>query len=147
MQGEIPVTTQAIRNKSILVVDDDASMLRALQKVLHGEGAGVTCVAGAEDAIELLTRRQEKIDLVITDLRLPFVTGATLVYAVHQIFPALPVIVLTAFGGPDVKAACHEQGAAAFLEKPLDTAQLLAAIERALAPAKTAPDADATGRG
>lgn len=127
------MTSKRLLKKSILVVDDDAGMLRALEKVLRGAGAEVTCFTCGDDAIELLTRRENPIDLVITDLRLPFVTGATLVYAVHRIFPTVPVIVLTAFGSPDVKAACEEQGVAAFLEKPLDTAHLLAAIGRALA--------------
>lgn len=133
VQAATRMTSKRLLKKSILVVDDDAGMLRALEKVLRGAGAEVTCFTRGDDAIELLTRREKPIDLVITDLRLPFVTGATLVYAVHRIFPTLPVIVLTAFGSPDVKAACEEQGVAAFLEKPLDTAHLLAAIGRALA--------------
>lgn len=128
------VTTNSLRDKSILIVDDDASMLRALEKVLGSEGAIVTSIPRADDAIELLTLRQKSFDLVITDLRMPFVTGATLTYAVHQVFPTLPIIVLTAFGDPAVKAACLEQGAAAFLEKPLDTIQLLSAIFGALTP-------------
>jgi DNA-binding NtrC family response regulator len=123
-----------LRDKSVLVVDDDAGMLRALDKVLTGEGAVVTRADCAEDAVEILTGRQKRIDLVITDLRMPFVNGITLVYAIHEILPVIPVIVLTAFGSPDVKAECLKQGAAAMLEKPLDTPQLLAAIEDALAP-------------
>jgi DNA-binding NtrC family response regulator len=129
-----PRTMKKLRDKSVLVVDDDAGMLRALDKVLSGEGAIVICADCAGDAMEILTARQKRIDLVITDLRMPFVTGLTVLYAIHEIFPALPVIVLTAFGSPDVKAECLSQGAAAILEKPLDTPQLLAAIEDALAP-------------
>ena len=108
-------------------------MLRALDKVLSGEGAAVTCAMEAAEAVEILTQRQKPIDLVITDLRMPFVTGMTLLYAIHEVFPALPVVVLTAFGSPDVKAECFKQGAAAFMEKPLDTPQLLAAIQSVLA--------------
>lgn len=119
---------KCIRKKSILVVDDDEAMLRALKKVLSGEGAAVTCTAWAGDAIEILAKRQQQFDLIITDLRMPLVTGMTLVCAIHKIIPELPVIVLTAFGAPDTEVACREQGAVAFLEKPLDTAQLLAAI-------------------
>lgn len=129
-----------LRNKSILVIDDDAGMLRALDKVLTGEGAAVSCADFAGDAVEILTQRQKKIDLVITDLRMPFVNGLTVVYAIREVFPALPVIVLTAFGSPDVKAECLQQGAAAVLEKPLDTSELLAAIEAAFA-SKTSPAA------
>jgi DNA-binding NtrC family response regulator len=120
----------SIRDKCILLIDDDTKMLRALKKVLSGEGAIVTCAEWAGDAIELLAQRQTQIDLVITDLRMPLVSGLTVVYAVHQVFPSVPVIVLTAFGGPKLRDACLREGAAAFLEKPLDTAQLLEALER-----------------
>lgn len=119
-----------IRDKSVLIIDDDAGMLRALDKVLTGEGADVTGASWAGDAVDILTARKKSFDLVITDLRMPFVTGMTVVYAVHKIYPGLPVVVLTAFGGPDVKAECFRQGAAAFLEKPLNTAELLAAMEK-----------------
>ncbi len=122
-----------IRDKSVLIIDDDTGMLRALDKVLSGAGAVVTRAQNAGDAVEILTARKEKFDLVITDLRMPFVTGLTVVYAIHQIYPALPVIVLTAFGSADVKAECFRQGAAAFLEKPLDTSELLAAVEKVFA--------------
>ncbi len=118
-----------LRDKSVLIVDDDPGMLRALDKVLTGEGAVVTRADCAGSAVEVLTGREKTIDLVITDLRMPFVTGITVLYAIHEIFPALPVIVLTAFGSADVKAECLRQGAAAFLEKPLDTPQLLTAVE------------------
>ena len=118
-----------LRNKSVLIIDDNPGMLRALDKVLTGEGADVTCAAWAGDAIEILTARRKRVDLVITDLRMPILTGITVVYAIHEIFPGLPVIVLTAFGSADVKSECLRQGAVAFLEKPLDTPQLLTAIE------------------
>jgi DNA-binding NtrC family response regulator len=126
-----------ILNKSILIVEDDAGLLRAMKKVLTGEGARVSATIWAGDAIEILTRRQCPVDLVITDLRMPFLTGVTLVYSVHQIFPNLPIIVLTAFGTPELKAECLRQGATAFLEKPLDTTQLVAAIKGVFCPPKT----------
>jgi len=129
-----------LRNKSVLIIDDNPSMLRALDKVLTGEGADVTSASWAGDAIEILTARRKKVDLVITDLRMPILTGITVVYAIHEVFPGLPVIVLTAFGSANVKSECLRQGAVAFLEKPLDTTQLLAAIEGAFASQKSAQD-------
>jgi len=118
-----------LRDKSVLIVDDDARMLRALDKVLSSEGCAVTCASWVGDAIEILTEHKKPIHLVITDLRMPFVTGITGLYGIHKLLPDLPVIVLTAFGSPDVKAECLRQGAAAFLEKPLDASQLLDVIE------------------
>ena len=134
-----------IKKKVILVIDDDAGMLRALYKVLSSEGANVLCADWAGDGIDLLGKREIKVDVVITDLRMPFVNGMTVVRAVHAIFPELPVIVLTAFGSPDVREVCLEQGAVAFLEKPLDTTQLIDAVRAALngppKAADTAPSA------
>jgi len=121
-----------IRNKSILLIDDDAGLLRALGKVLSGEGAIVTTTDWAGDGIELLSKRDQHFDLVITDLQMPFVNGLTVVRALHEIFPALPVVVLTAFAEPEAKAACLEQGAVAFLEKPLGSQELIAAVQEAL---------------
>lgn len=120
-----------LHDKFVLIVDDDDRMLRALEKVLTGEGAVVAVAQWAGDGLDFVTKRQKRVDLVITDLRMPFVSGLTVVYSIHKIFPALPIVVLTAFGSPDVKAECLRQGATAFLEKPLNTGQLLAAIEAA----------------
>ena len=119
---------KTLLGKSVLIVDDDGRMLRALDKVLTGEGASVTTAQWGGDALEFLTARKQRVDLVITDLRMPFVTGITVVFAIHRMFPALPTIVLTAFSNPAVKAECLRQGAAAVLEKPLDTAKLMGAI-------------------
>ena len=145
------MTNNTISNKSILVVDDDARMLRALEKVLRGEGLHVICAAWGGDAVDILTARQKPIDLVITDLRMPLFSGVTLVYAIRQIFPKLPVIVLSAFGTPDVRAECLRQGASAFLEKPLDSQQLLGAVKDVLlsreADATATAPAENEGRG
>ena len=124
----VVIVMKKIWEKSILVIDDDQGMLRAIDKVLTGAGALVTRAECAGDAVEILTARQKNFDLVITDLRMPFVNGLTVVYAIHKIYPELPVIVLTAFGSADVRAECFRQGAVAFLEKPLDASELLAAV-------------------
>jgi len=132
--------TKSLRNRSILVVDDDARWLRALDRVLTGEGALVFRAQWAGDVLDILTARKLRFDLLITDLRMPFVTGLTVVYSVRKMFPALPIIVLTAFGSPDVKAECLRQGAAAFLEKPLDSAALLGVIEGVFAAQPMPPE-------
>jgi DNA-binding NtrC family response regulator len=125
-----------LRNKSILLIDDDAGMLRALQKVLSAEGASVTCAGSVAETGELLSAESKEMDLVITDLRMPYVSGLTVLYSLREGSPDLPVIILTAFGSPDVRAECLSQGAVAFLEKPLNTPQLLEAIEGVFASRK-----------
>lgn len=131
------MTIKELHERNILIIDDDAGMLRALDKVLTGDGAVVGCSESAEEGMKILNDRQKRVDLVITDLRMPYVSGMTVIYVLHENFPRLPVMVLTAFGSPYVKAECIRQGAAAVLEKPVDTTQLLAAIERVFAAQET----------
>lgn len=126
----------SIKGKSILIIDDDAAMLRALNKVLSNEGALVTSAGWAGDAMDHLTERFERFDLIITDLRMPILGGETILRAVALALPELPIIIITAFGTPELKAECLNKGAAAFLEKPLNTSQLLEAIESAFSAGK-----------
>ena len=80
--------------------------------------------------MERLADHQGHFDLIITDLRMPILNGRSVLGAVKAALPEVPVIVMTAFGSPEIEAECLDKGAAAFLEKPLDAPQLLAAIER-----------------
>ena len=64
---------ESIRNKKILLVDDDEHLLRALNKTLTSEGAVVTAAQWAGDAVEFLIQREKHVDMVITDLRMPLV--------------------------------------------------------------------------
>lgn len=125
-----------INEKAILIIDDDAAMLRALSKVLSGEGAVVASASWAGEIMERLAENQGHFDLIITDLRMPILNGKSVLGAVKTALPEVPVIVMTAFGSPEVEAECLEKGAAAFLEKPLDTPQLLAALERVFSTSK-----------
>ncbi len=120
---------RSLNGKSVLVVDDDTAMLRALQKVLAGEGASVATASWAGEIMERLDENQGRFDLIITDLRMPILHGESVLRAVKATLPEVPVIVITAFGSPEKQAECRKDGAAAFLEKPLETAQLLAAID------------------
>jgi DNA-binding NtrC family response regulator len=129
---------KSIHGKAILIVDDDAAMLRALRKVLTFEGATVATASWAGEIMERLDEKQGRFDLIITDLRMPILNGQSVLRAVRAALPEVPVIVITAFGGPEKQAECWKGGAAAFLEKPLDTPQLLAAIDEVVsAPAPT----------
>ena len=125
-----------VNKKTILIIDDDAAMLRALNKVLSGEGAVVASARWAGEIMERLADNQGHFDLIITDLRMPILNGRSVLGAVKAALPEVPVIVMTAFGSPEVEAECLEKGAAAFLEKPLDTPQLLAALERVFSTSK-----------
>src|ERR1043166_6184533 len=92
----------------------------------------VTGVSDPTAVAKKLVESEKRFDLVITDLRMPIFSGRG-VLALASALPALPVIIITAFGGPDVEPQALHLGAFAFLEKPVDAAQLIEVVKRALA--------------
>ena len=125
-----------LQDKSVLVVDDDRGMLRAMTKVLGSEGMQVTGVSNPLMVAKELADSEKRFDLVITDLRMPMFSGRG-VLALASALPELPVIIITAFGGPDVEAQALSLGAFAVLEKPIAAAQLIEVVKRALARSPT----------
>jgi two-component system, NtrC family, response regulator len=119
-----------ISNKSVLVIDDDVGMLRALTKVLIGEGCLVATASCPKTAVEFVNTAERHFDLIITDLRMPNLNGMGVLQAVKTTYPSVPVIIVTAFGSPEARAEAYRLGATAFLEKPVDTEQLLAVINQ-----------------
>jgi DNA-binding NtrC family response regulator len=121
-----------LQDKSVLVVDDDPGMLRAMTKVLVREGMQVTGLSDPAAVATKLADSEQRFDLVITDLRMPMFSGRG-VLALASVLPALPVIIITAFGGSDIEAQTLALGAFAFLEKPVTAARLIEVVKRALA--------------
>jgi len=115
----------------LLVVEDDPEMRDLLRKVLEKEGYKVSVAPGTREAVASLT--QARFDLVVTDLVMPGNGGLEILRVIREGTPALPVIIITAFGDWDSYSRALEMGAAAFISKPLRMAELLAAIHAALA--------------
>lgn len=122
---------ESLRNKSVLVVDDNPAMLRAMTKVLGNEGMRVTGLSDPTAVVTKLAESETRFDLVITDLRMPTFSGRG-VLALASAFSELPVIIITAFGGSDIEAQALQLGAFAFLEKPVAAAELIDVVKRAL---------------
>jgi two-component system response regulator GlrR len=120
---------------TILIVDDDPTLLRLLGMLLHQEGFCVVAADSAERALALL--QTERPQLVITDLRMGGMDGLALFEAVRREFPLLPVIILTAHGTiPDAVQATRK-GVFGFLTKPYEASALLDEVRHALL---TGPD-------
>lgn len=119
------------RKAPVLVVDDDADMLRLLSLRLGTAGYAVTAVGSAEAALERLEVLRPQV--VLSDVRLPGMDGLALFNAIQSRMPGLPVILLTAHGSiPDAVDATL-RGVFSYLTKPFDGKELLSALERALA--------------
>jgi len=114
----------------ILLVDDDPSLLRLLSIRLNAAGYDVRAVHNGEVALEAV--ETQRPDLVITDLRMDRMDGMQLLDELNRRCTGLPVLILTAHGTiPDAVSATQE-GAVAFLTKPVDKTSLLDQVERAL---------------
>ena len=125
----------------LLLVDDDADLLRLISMRLGANGYQVTAVASAEAALASLSIALPA--LVISDVRLPDRDGMSLFQQIRNQHPALPVILLTAHGTIPDAVEATSLGAYAYLTKPFDARVLLERIEQALSVA--APDAAPEG--
>ncbi|CRH30389.1 two-component system response regulator GlrR [Pantoea ananatis] len=114
----------------LLLVDDDPSLLKLLGMRLTSEGYQVTTAASGPDALRLL--QKEKIELVISDLRMDEMDGLALFAEIQKRHAGLPVIILTAHGSIPEAVAATQQGVFSFLTKPVDRDALYKAIDEAL---------------
>jgi len=120
----------AATSGDILLVDDDPGLLRLLSIRLNAAGYEVRAVQSGEVALEAV--ETQRPDLVITDLRMDRMDGMQLLDELNRRCTGLPVLILTAHGTiPDAVSATQE-GAVAFLTKPVDKTSLLDHVERAL---------------
>lgn len=128
----------------LLVVDDELSNLQAVQRILEQEAFEViTCRSGAE-ALSQFQKRP--VDAVLSDLRMPGMSGLDLLRAVRRLDAKLPVLLLTAFGTVDDAVEAMKLGAVDFLRKPISGAALLRAVQDCLARAGSSPRAAASLR-
>ncbi len=114
----------------LLLVDDDPGLLKLLGMRLTSEGYTVTTAESGAEGLRLLGR--EKIDLVISDLRMDEMDGMALFAEIQKAQPGMPVIILTAHGSIPDAVAATQQGVFSFLTKPVDKDALYKAIDDAL---------------
>ncbi|ELY2909521.1 two-component system response regulator GlrR [Cronobacter dublinensis] len=122
----------------LLLVDDDPGLLKLLGLRLASEGFTVETAESGHEGLRILGR--EKIDLVISDLRMDEMDGMQLFAEIQKLQPGMPVIILTAHGSIPDAVAATQQGVFSFLTKPVDKDALYKAIDDALAHAAPAGD-------
>ncbi|MCI0487650.1 MAG: sigma-54 dependent transcriptional regulator [Blastocatellia bacterium] len=117
----------------LLVAEDEVDMRDLLQEVLEDAGYETVAVADGRAAMVHIEREHEIIDLVVTDVRMPELTGDKLVAAMREYRPEAPVIVITAFGSVEQAVEMVKAGAYQYLTKPFETSELLLIVEEVLA--------------
>lgn len=121
----------------ILVVDDEQSMRDFLKILLQKEGYKVDTSNNASSALDCITKTQ--YDLVISDIRMPGMSGLELLGKVKDISSGLPVIMITAFASPDDAVTAMKNGAFDYISKPFNVDEIKSVIESATKQ-KGAPD-------
>ncbi|HDT0396845.1 TPA: two-component system response regulator GlrR [Klebsiella pneumoniae subsp. pneumoniae] len=122
----------------LLLVDDDPGLLKLLGMRMVSEGYSVVTAESGPEALRVLGR--EKVDLVISDLRMDEMDGLQLFSEIQKGHPGMPVIILTAHGSIPDAVAATQQGVFSFLTKPVDKDALYKAIDEALEQRSPATD-------
>ena len=117
---------------TVLVVDDEKNIRRTLRMVLEGDDLEVRDVERAEDALRVLA--EEPIDAVVTDIRLPGMSGIDLLQRIRGTanWAAIPVLVISGHATVGVAVDAIKLGATDFFEKPLDRDRVLVSVRNAL---------------
>jgi len=114
---------------SILVVDDETGILQTLQILLKNEGFDVTTAQGGKAGLEAL--KAHAPDIVLTDVRMPQVTGIDILAAVRQQDPETPVILMTAQASLQTAIQAVNEGAFYYIQKPFSNDDMVAICRRA----------------
>ena len=135
-------TLAATKRRSVLIVDDEEVLVRAMTRVLEARGYQVTAAHDGNAAIGLI--RRQPFDVIVSDIQMPGMTGIDLLRVVRAYDLDVPVILMT--GAPTVETAIEavSLGALQYLSKPTPGDELVKAVERASA---SAPHGDHEARG
>src|ERR1700721_1592763 len=126
---ETPVTTNR-DGQRILIIDDEAGIRDSLETLLTLEGFRVEMAADGQAGLDQLTRHS--YDLLLLDLALPGESGIDLLPRIKSLAPALPIIMITAYGTVNNVVDAIRAGASNFIQKPWDNEKLLADIRVAI---------------
>jgi two-component system NtrC family response regulator len=116
--------------ETILIVDDEKNYLVVLEALLDPEGYEIVTADNCQDAIRLI--RESDLDLVVTDMKMPGMSGMELLEESKKIKPELPVIMMTAFGTIEMAVQAMKKQAYDYITKPFQNEELKLTIKKAL---------------
>ena len=117
-------------SRLVAIVDDDESVQRALQDLIESDGLSALCFGSAEQFLD--SEARNKAACLITDVRMPGLTGLELQAKLKAERCPIPVVFITAHGDAEMRIHAMREGAVEFLSKPFDDAVLLEIVHTAL---------------
>jgi DNA-binding NtrC family response regulator len=121
----------AVQTSHVLVIDDDESLAALLEAELAQRGYRITVCLSPELGLARLDDDDVVVDVVLTDFKMPGLSGADLCARIVASGRDIPVLVMTAFGNVDRAVEAMRAGVHDFVTKPLDMADLVLTLERA----------------
>jgi len=125
-----PDRSAPVNSVRILVVDDDEGQRSLLKSFLSGQGFDIAIATSGEEALKIL--HSQKINMVISDVRMPGISGLETLKRAREHFSTLPVLLVTAYADIRDAVDAMRDGAVNYLEKPIDLDELLASVRHAV---------------
>ncbi len=119
-------------NKHIITTDDDPAIRKILQILLRKEGYEVTVCSSGDELLSTLKTNSTTVDLVLLDIKMPGLSGIQVLEILRRTYPAIPVIMLTAFNDLDTGMKAIRLGASDYLAKPVHREVLVESVSRVL---------------
>lgn len=117
-------------NAHILIIDDEKNYLLVLQTLLEDEGYTITALSDPETALAFL--HESEVDAVVTDMKMPKISGQEVLQHIKKFWPHLPVLIMTAFGSIESAVEVMKYGAFDYITKPFSNDELLLSINNAV---------------
>ena len=114
----------------ILVVDDDAIVIKSCRRILEAEGFEVLTVPSADEALEIIKRYD--FDLLLIDVKMPKHDGMYLMREVKKNCPEIPIIVMSGYPTPETIADVLKLGATQFIPKPFRPDELINSVRQVI---------------
>jgi DNA-binding NtrC family response regulator len=114
----------------ILVVDDDAIVIKSCRRILEAEGFEVTTVPSADEALEKI--KYYDFDLLLMDVKMPKHDGLFLMREIKKHWPDIPIIVMSGYPTPETVAGVLKLGATQFIPKPFRPDELTKSVRQVL---------------
>ena len=118
-------------NTHILILDDEKNYLLVLEALLSDAGYQVTTVNDPEMALTFL--EESEVDVLISDMKMPKMSGLEVLEAVKKNYPHIPVLIMTAFGSIESAVEVMKVGAFDYITKPFSNDELLLSVQNAAA--------------
>jgi two-component system response regulator HydG len=123
----------------VVIAEDDDEMRAVLDELVSGLGVEVALAASGSELVKLLTD-DRRVDLIVTDVRMPWMTGYNVALSARNSGLTIPVIIVTAFPDDALAAQVEKLGSAVLLAKPFRPEELLSLVRARLAPSQAPPD-------